>query len=371
MRRLLALALILAACAPRGALTVDPRAGEVGQVQQVFVGTTRLVDTEANVFGAGRLRDDTTFARYDVSVPPLRTLGEINWPKPREVPDPRRHFLTTGAIVFDGSPDFRRDLAHALAQEKRGQREATIFVHGFNNTFAEGLYRIAQLSSDLDLPGVTVHYAWPSLGKPLGYVYDRDSALFARDGLEQLMAEVQAAGAERTLIVAHSMGASLAMEALRQTAIRGNRRVMDRIAGVLLIAPDIDVDVFHAQARGVGRLPQPFVIFSSTRDRALQLSARLTGQRDRLGNLSDLSEVADLEVTVVDVAAFNVGGGHFNVANSPALIQILGRINDINAAFDRDRTGRTGLLPGVVLTVQNATKIILSPVAGIADGLAQ
>lgn len=368
MRIMLVFALFLAACGPRGSLTVDPAAGEVGQVRSVFVGTTREVDPAENVFGPGRLRGITTFGRYDVAIPPLRNLGEINWPRPREVPDPRRHFLTTGALVFDGEADFRRDLARALAAEPHGQREATIFIHGFNNTFAEGLYRIAQLSHDLDLPGVAVHYAWPSLAKPLGYVHDRDSALFARDGLEHLMSEVRAAGAERILIVAHSMGSALTMEALRQTALRGNKGVMDRVAGVLLISPDIDIDVFHAQARAIGKLPQPFVIFASRRDRALQLSARLTGQRDRLGNLSDVSEVSDLEVTVVDVAAFNVGGGHFNVGKSPALIQILGRIGDINAAYDRDQTGRTGLLPGVALTVQNATKIILSPVTG---GLAQ
>lgn len=357
------LVLALAACAPRGALTVDPTAGSTGLVESIFVGTTRSVDPEQQVFGTQRLRDATTFARYDISIPPDRNPGEINWPPKQGRADPGRHFLTTGAVLYDNAAAFRSDLGTALARQQRGQREVTVFVHGFNNTFAEGLYRIAQLSHDLDLPGVSVHYAWPSMGHPLGYVYDRDSALFARDGFERLLDEIAAAGAERILIVAHSMGAGLTMETLRQMAIRRNTRVRDRLAGVILISPDIDVDVFHGQARALEPLPQPFVIFTSRRDRALALSARLTGRRERLGNLAGMSAISDLQVTLVDVGAFSTGAGHFTLGNSPTLIRLLGGIGDVTQAFDRDRTGRTGLLPGVVLTVQEATKVILAPAA--------
>ncbi len=364
MRVLIILALCLVtACAPRGRLTVDTQAGEVGTVRSVFVGTTRKVDPETNDFGFARLRGDTTLGRYDISVPPDREAGKITWPARGRAPDPATDFLTTGALLYDSPADFRADLRRALAQDPRGRREVTVFVHGFNTTFAEGLYRIAQMSHDLQLPGQVVHYAWPSRANPLGYVYDRDSALFGRDGLERLLDEVAAAGAERILLVSHSMGTALMMETLRQMAIRGETRVRPRLSGVILISPDIDVDVFHAQASAMDRLPQPFIIFTSRRDRALALAARLTGQRDRLGNLTDLTEVADLEVTLVDVAAFSVGTGHFNLGNSPALIALLNRIGDVNSAFGADQSGRTGLLPGAVLTVQNATAVILSPIA--------
>jgi esterase/lipase superfamily enzyme len=286
-------------------------------------------------------------------------------PPAARAPDPAREFLTADVIPYDDAPAFRRGLETALAALPRGSREVTVFTHGFNNTFAEGLYRIAQMSHDLSVPGVTVHYAWPSAGKTLAYLRDRDSALFARDGFERTLDEVTAAGAERIVIVGHSMGGALVMETLRQMAIRGRAPVDRRIGGVILMSPDLDVDVFHAQASAIGRLPQPFVIFTSRKDRALALSARLTGmRRDRLGNLRDVTEVADLAVTVVDVAAFSTGDGHLNVARSPALIRILGRIGDIDAAFGTDRSGKAGLIPGLALTVQNATTIILAPVTG-------
>lgn len=367
-RLLLTLCLtLLFACAPRGEMTLVPPAQALGDAETVFVGSTRVIDPATGRFGNTR-SETTRFARYTIAVPPERPLGAITWPKRGHAPDPQHDFLTTEAQVYANEPGFRADLSRALRRDVTGPREATIFVHGFNTTFAEGLYRIAQLSHDLDLPGVAVHYAWPSAGTPLGYVRDRDSALFARRGLDALIREISRAGADRIFIVVHSMGGLLLMEVLRDLALRGDRGTLGKIAGVILISPDIDVDVFRAQAEEIGTLPRPFLIFGSDRDRVLRLSARLTGQRDRLGSLKTADRVADLEVTLVDVAAFDAKGGHFTLGNSEALIKLLGRIGDVNAAFDADRAGRIGLLSGVVLTVQNATQIILSPVAALGNG---
>lgn len=365
MGRLLLLVLLLSACTPRGQITLAPQAQSVGQVETVFVGTTRLIDPETRRYGTQR-SEVMQFARYDISVPPNREAGEIKFPRKGAKPNPETDFLTTAEVIHTASDRFRADIAKAALKGPRGGREAVIFVHGFNNNFSEGLYRIAQLSHDLELPGATVHYSWPSAANPLGYVRDRDSVLFARDGLEALMREVAAAGADRILLVAHSMGGALTMEAMRQIAIRGDKQLLAKIAGVILISPDLDVDVFRSQARTIGMLPQPFLIFGSNRDRLLNLSGLLTGEPERLGNLTDLSRVADLDVTYLDVTAIEGGAGHFAVGNSPALISLLDRIGEVDAAFEVDSRGRVGLLPGVVLTVQNATRIVLAPVTAIA-----
>lgn len=362
----LAVIATLAGCASRGSVVIEPAAANIGTIERVFIGTTRAADPESgSAFGIGRSAI-TRFARLDVVVPPVRRPGEIIWPRSGRRDDPQTEFLTASEHLYPGGAAFRADLATALANEGRGRREAVVFIHGFNNNFAEGAYRLAQIGHDLDLGGAYVHYSWPSRGHPLGYAYDRDSALFARDGLEDLLREVRAAGAERILLIAHSMGAALTMETLRQLAIAGEQELIGRISGVVLISPDIDVDVFRALAARVGVLPQPFYIVTSKKDRALALSARLTGQRDRLGTVADASRVADLKVTLLDTTAFSSGVGHFNAGNSPGLLAILGRLGDVDAAFARDRTGRAGLLPGVVLTVQSATQIVLSPVAALS-----
>ena len=357
--RIVAVLLIVlaAACTPRGSITFDPAAAFVGDVRPVFIGTTRGTGTGG--YDSTRART-VSFARYEISVPPDRAQGEITWPPKGGKPDPRIHFLTTDKQTFAGRAGFQADLARALRSH---QNEAVIFVHGFNTNFAEGTYRIAQMAHDLDLPGVVVHYSWPSAAQPLGYAYDRDSALFARDGLEQLILAVEAAGARQLVLVSHSMGSALLMESLRQMAIRGETRALARVGGVVLISPDIDVDVFRAQAMSIPRLPQPFVVFTSGKDSVLKLSARLTGQEDRLGTLTDLSRVADLSITLLDTAAFNSGDGHFDLVKSPSLLRLLDGIISVDTALGSDRVARTGLLPGVVLTVQNATRIVLAPVA--------
>jgi esterase/lipase superfamily enzyme len=162
------------------------------------------------------------------------------------------------------------------------------------------------------------------------------------------------------------------MEALRTLALQGRRDVLDALAGVILIAPDIDVDVFRAQAAAIGALPQPFVVFTSKQDKALRLSARMSGQTNRLGTLQDIETVGDIPVTFIDVSEFYEDSetSHFVAGSSPQLIRILGRLADVDAAFQRDAPARMGLLPGTVLTVQNATQIILSPVAALGGAAA-
>lgn len=364
--RFVAVAIVCAACAQRGSITIDPQAVAVGAVVPIFIGTTRTYEPESQTYSSKR-SETLSFARYDVSVPPDREIGDIGFVPRGRGPNPAVDFLTTGTVQLSDGGAFRRGLSDALRARQPGDRDAIIFVHGFNNTFAEGLYRLAQLSHDLDLPGVPVHYSWPSRGAALGYVADRDSALFARDGLETLIEETEASGAENVVLIAHSMGASLLMESLRQLAIRGKTRTLSRIGGVILISPDIDVDVFRTQARTMGELPQPFLIFGSDRDRLLNLSARLTAEPERLGNLTDISRLADLEVTYLQSGAFSEGAGHFDLGNNPELIGLIDRIGDIDTALERDRRGRTGLLPGIVLTVRSATEIVLAPVTAISQ----
>ena len=369
MRRFLMLFVLLAACAPRGNLVVVPIEAVQGPIVPVFTASSRETDPDGQ---PGRNRAETpAFGRYDIAIPPNREAGDIRFTRKGNAPDASRDFLTTGAVIYDGSSDFRTDLSRALRAQPADSRDAVIYIHGYNTRFAEGVYRMAQLRHDYDLPGVAVHYAWPSAGTPFGYVHDRDSALFARDGLETLLHEVAAAKPRRIVLVAHSMGSSVAMEALRTAAIRRDRQLLDKLSGVVLISPDIDLDVFRAQARAMDTLPQPFLIFGSTRDRALSLSAAIVGRQERLGNLRDISRVADLQVTYLDVAAYASGSGHFALGDNPALIALMGRIGDVDAALMADDRARIGLLPGVVLTVRNATEIVLAPVEAVANKLDQ
>ncbi|MDJ1009439.1 MAG: alpha/beta fold hydrolase [Paracoccaceae bacterium] len=345
----------LAACAPRGDLLVQPEAAGIGEEVDVFIATTRrlLVGTDPSLYRT----PNTRYLKRRVSVPPDRGSGTVTAPAPPI--DPTTQFVATEAVTYAGGDAFRRDLARALRSRPRGEREVVVYVHGFNNTFSDGVLRIAQLSHDLELPGVAVHFSWPSSANPVGYGYDRDSVLFSRDGLEELLRTVSRSGAERVLVVAHSMGGLLVMETLRQIAIASPSWPSRELDGVVLISPDIDIEVFQAQARRIGDLPDPFAIFVSERDRVLRLSARVNRQPNRLGNIADAEALAELDVTLLDISEFSTGAGHFTAASSPALLALMRRLGDVERAFDADQAGRAGLIPGTVLTVQNATEILI------------
>lgn len=363
MRKLLLIVLVLAGCAARGEFTDAPAGPIEGTPETIFVGTTRA-EGEGG-FGFARA-DQASFLRYDVGIPPDREPGELNWPPKTRKPDAKRDFLVLNESRFAGPAEFRKALNAAM--QLRGQSDAVVYVHGFNNTMAEGVYRVAQMHHDLEVPGVAVHYAWPSRGSALGYVHDRDSVLFARSGFVDLLDEVEAAGARNIVIVAHSMGAFVTMEALRQMVLKDGPSALGRISGVVLIAPDLDLDVFRSQAQDIGELPQPFVIFGSRRDRVLGLSATLSGSGARLGNMDGVAKVADLNVTYLDTAAYSTGTGHLNLGENPALLKLFGGIIGIDEAFRADARARVGLLPGLVLTVRNATEVVLAPVGAIAEG---
>ncbi|WP_232796502.1 alpha/beta hydrolase [Roseovarius salinarum] len=314
----MALAFLVAACAPpriAKLATPDPAA----QVQSLFVATERRLDQVGRIFGQDR-STEMHYARVDVSVPPVHEPGRIEWPDRGQPADPARHFAVTDYVVHDRVGSFRQAL-----RARRDGTETMVYVHGYNNTLSEAMYRLAQIRADFEPPMPSVLFSWPSAGDPRGYIYDRDSVLFARDDLKALLGDLTAGQGEKVFLLAHSMGAHLVMEVLRQAAIAGDRRLLNRISGVVLMSPDIDPDLFRRQAEAIGDLPQPFLIFISERDRVLNLAALITGRKPRLGGITDPAEVAGLDVQVVDFTALSEdnAANHAVPVTSPAAISVL------------------------------------------------
>jgi esterase/lipase superfamily enzyme len=354
------LLILLAACSSRVNAPLSPEAKGVGLTKDVFVGTTRLLEFDGQ-YGFGR-DAKLSLLRYSVSIPENRDLGSIK--KGLSKPKPGRDFILVDRIEYPTSRAFQKDIWDDVeSSPNRGGHDATIYVHGYNNSFSDSVFRVAQLTHDLNIAGPAISYAWPSRGTPLGYEYDRDSALFARDGLVKLMRDVKASGVRRIVLVAHSLGSSLVMESLRHLELTDPGWASQNISGVLLISPDLNVDVFRAQAASFKRWPQPFIIFSSRRDVILRLSARIRGERSRLGNLRDINDIADLPVSFVDVTALSeeTMNKHFVAGTSDTFIRILRSAGDLDQAFLRGHTmsGISGL--GSQRVVQRATEFVFLP----------
>jgi esterase/lipase superfamily enzyme len=325
----LVLVMVVAACAPRPVAMRAPP-DPAATVVPVFGISGRRLDTGEPTFGTDRPKELQHF-RVDVSVPSGHQAGQIEWPE--GPPDAATDFVVTNAGTY---PD-----ARALVADMRRTvpgRDTLLFVHGYNNTLSEATFRMAQILVDFEVKMPGVVFAWPSAGDPRGYLYDRDSVLFARDDLEASLRALTARPGDRVFLFAHSMGGHLTMETLRQIALKGDRALLDRISGVALISPDIDPDLFARQAAAIGTLPQPFVIFISRVDRALTISGLITGRKPRLGVIADAEEVTRPDVKVIDLTDLADGAAlnHFIAVTSPAAIELLS-----NSMARSEQTGRS------------------------------
>ena len=103
------------------------------------------------------------------------------------------------------------------------------------------------------------------------------------------------------LLMAHSMGPWVAMDTLRQASIGRRADIFAKLGAVVLIEPDIDADVFRAEAARLKPLPRPFVMIVSGKDRALALSARIAGGHPRVGQGADVEALRAMGVHVVDL----------------------------------------------------------------------
>jgi esterase/lipase superfamily enzyme len=357
------LAAALAGCGARGEIATLDGTPTVGAIETILVASSRQATDTLPFFGDGR-SDTLNFAAFDVSVPPDRQPGTVVYSR-RPPPDPRKHFLVVDAERLDGDAGFVAAVNREVAKRSADEDYVTLFVHGYNTNFAEGLFRQAQLQYDMAKHGVSMHFAWPSSATTFGYMYDRESALYSRDALAETVAALERSKAGGYNLVAHSMGAFLLMDMLRTVAL-GDPRALSGLNEVILVSPDIGVDIFHKQATPVLALGVPIVIIVSRDDRALRISAGLRGETDRLGSIRSRDEIAGLDVSVVDVSdiARPDALGHFKIATSPQLVAYIKHLNEHGLdLFDQGK--RKSVLESGVTLFDTGTDILVSPLRNL------
>jgi esterase/lipase superfamily enzyme len=349
----------LIGCTDPNALSFTNEA-EVGTVTPIYVATTRTPSSGGD-FSSTRA-DQTHFSRYDVSVPKAHIAGQIEWSKTTK-PDPAVEFALTQMQPYADKASFQSAIRNTLAAKPANKRQVFVYVHGFYNNFSDSLYRSAQISHDFSLDAVMTHFAWPSAASPFGYAHDRDAVLVARDDFEAFLRTLKASGASEVVIIAHSLGAALTMETLRSIAIEDKNAVRELVSGVILISPDLAVDLFVSQVNRIGNLSDFFVIVTSTHDRALELSARISGETSRLGNMDDLTPVSDLNALVVDVSALGKvrENNHLTAFENPEALNVLHSLSLSEGLFDNIGDAQAGLLPAAVISIRRMTRVVLTP----------
>ncbi|WP_170153260.1 alpha/beta hydrolase [Roseiarcus fermentans] len=365
----LALATIVAGCSsrPYGDLVVGASAPAASTVD-ILVATTRapVVEPPGVIFGGARGKG-LEFAQIGVSIPPMRRVGDVQWPS-RAPGDPERDFVATNIDLMDLAR--AKTTFNAMVKRTPGHR-VLIFVHGYNTRFEEAVYRFAQIVHDAGVDVTPILFTWPSGGSVFDYVYDRDSAMFSRDAFETLLQAVtDNPNVGSVSILAHSMGNYLTVETLRQMAIR-DRGLPKKIQEVMLASPDIDVDVFRRQIAeidaGKSTRTAAFTLFVSRDDKALGISSFLARDTTRLGALDPTQQpystmLAEARVRVVDLTYVHSDDitNHSKFASGEVVTAIGARLAQGQALTDAK--------PGLVETFGAITKGAVGTVTDVAVG---
>jgi len=345
-----------------------PTASISGEAKRVTVlaATTRKRMGDSDLFTADRT-GTLNYQEYAVSIPPNHVVGQIEWP-PGSAGNAATQYVVAASRPLAAS-EFATALRVQLASRKDHEGNVLVYVHGYYSGHQEAVFRGAELAADLQsAAGAVVVFSWPSRNDLTEYVTDRESATYSRDYLERVLNEIAEVPSVRSInLVAHSMGNWLAMETLRQAKLRERSPFVAKLNQVVLLAPDIDVDVFRTQLDAIGKLKHPIIVAISRDDLALAASQRIAGDVPRVGNvlIDNPRAQAAIErygLDVVDLSQVNSSDylGHSKFADAVPELQNI-------AASGANRRG--GPLRRAGIFVLDSTGRLLSAPAVIGDAL--
>ncbi|MDW5316508.1 alpha/beta hydrolase [Rhizobium sp. PL01] len=353
-------------------LAAEPKGNAV---VDMLVATSRQPSDDPATLFSGERSAHPSITDVAVSIPPgtVRTSGTVQWPK-KLPPNPQTDFAVVRVKPLQTVQD-----GHEWVRKHGRGGHAMVFIHGFNNTYEDSVFRFAQIVHDSGADVTPVLFTWPSRAKVFDYNYDKESTNYSRTSLENtLKALVDDKNIKDITILAHSMGTWLAMESIRQMAIRDGG-LPKKIENVILASPDIDVDVFSRQWAELGTRKPNFTIFVSQDDRALALSRYISGDVQRLGQINPAEEpykskLEESGITVVDLTKVKSTDSlnHGKFAESPEIVKLIGqRLVTGQTLTDSDigiGDGIGALVAGTVNTVGKVAATTVSAPVDILSG---
>jgi len=263
----------------------------------------------------------------------------------RMTPTPTPYELIDGKVLEDHEIVAARDAAGARmkAEVKRRltitpRKDVYLYVHGYNNTFEDAAFALAELWHFFGREGLPIIYTWPA-GHPgiFGYTYDRESSEFTVFHLKQVIRWLsELPDVENIHVIAHSRGTDVALSAFREPVIwaRGaglNPREQFKIKNFVLAAPDIDTQVISQRvaAEYLALAVDQATLYTSSGDKAIGIAEWLfASPRGRVGTWTiDKLDEAEIErmkasagrMSIVNFEGESTGYGHDYFRTNPAV----------------------------------------------------
>jgi len=167
----------------------------------------------------------------------------------------------------------QRELDDVLDRFFTSGGRVIVYVHGYNVGFDKSCRDAALLQERIGLEHRLLFFSWPAEGKMLGYLRDVGDLAWSVVPLRDLLVTlIDRFGSQNVDLIGHSLGARGAVDAATAlTDIPGPRE----LGRVVLIAPDIDGDVFIRDFVELRAVASTITVYVSPEDRVLKASRNL------------------------------------------------------------------------------------------------
>lgn len=280
----------------------------------VFYGTNREPkDANDHSKGYGNKRaKELSMGTCRVSIPKSHKKGEIRgslWKKLIKW-DATYGDLELKEIRHSYEGDFWDSINTLFTPLEDEEKQALIFIHGYNTSFEGASIRAAQLAVDLAHPGMTAFFSWPSKGNLFGYISDEAAIQYSEKYIAEFLTKFHKhTEVDRMHIIAHSMGNRGLLEAIN---IIQRESPEINFGQIILAAPDVDADVFQQKAEAYTMLSEQTTLYVSPEDKAVNASKWIHCY-SRAGFTPPVSVVNSIDTIRVedDVDLLELGHGYF------------------------------------------------------------
>jgi esterase/lipase superfamily enzyme len=283
----------------------------------------------ANFYGSDRDPNETlSLGTCEVSIPRDHQKGELEAPtiwKLEFHEDPEKHVVLLG-VHPETRNQFFGELANTVASSEN--KDAFVFIHGYETTFRDAARRTAQLAYDLNFHGAPILYSWPSKGDLDGYAADEGTIIWTTPHLKAFLRQVALQSNAKTVhLIAHSMGNRALTQALADLAVSpgGTAQPQPHFREVILAAPDVDRDIFKQLAAAIGKTADRVTLYASSHDKALAASKKLN-EFPRAGEagkrLLVMKGIDTIDVSAVDTSFL----GHSYFGDNTSVISDIQRL---------------------------------------------
>jgi esterase/lipase superfamily enzyme len=316
----------------------------------VFFGTSRNASTEseaARLF-TGERGTELSLGVANVSIPDDHRMGELETPRWWRLEfrqNPEKHVVLQDVTVLSRD-HFIQSVRESSAAA--AGRDALILIHGYNVGFSTAIRQAAQVTYDLNFPGVAMAFSWPSEDKLLAYPVDEGNARWTesyfRSFLQLCVSEL---GLNTVHLLAHSMGNRVLAETLGSMEEISFGPGAARVQQVIMAAPDIDSQtLLQLSAKFSGRANR-FTLYASSNDKALEASRKLhkyPRAGDTEGGVFIAAGIDTIDASAVDTSL--MGHSYFGT-NRSVISDIFNLVREGHRPDDRFGLGRQEASDGV------------------------